>query len=119
VKAQIGSPSQNSDEEECFMKTRIAGLLVFASLVLAFAFIASVPAAANHANAQPAAAAQPAPAAATPAAEPHPEIREAIESLRRAKAHMEHAAHDFGGHRVDAIRATDEAIHQLEICLKY
>jgi hypothetical protein len=32
---------------------------------------------------------------------------------------MEHAAHDFGGHRVDAIRATDDAIRQLEICLKY
>jgi hypothetical protein len=31
----------------------------------------------------------------------------------------EHAAHDFGGHRVEAIRATDEAIHQLEECLKY
>jgi hypothetical protein len=32
---------------------------------------------------------------------------------------MQHAAHDFGGHRVEALRATDEAIHQLEICLKY
>jgi hypothetical protein len=32
---------------------------------------------------------------------------------------MEHAAHDFGGHRADALRATDEAIHQLELCLKY
>jgi hypothetical protein len=53
------------------------------------------------------------------AAEPHPEIREAIAALRRAKEHMEHAAHDFGGHRVEAIRATDVAIHQLEDCLKY
>jgi hypothetical protein len=52
-------------------------------------------------------------------AEPHPEIREAIGALRRAKEHLEHAAHDFGGHRVEAIRATDEAIRQLEICLKY
>jgi hypothetical protein len=32
---------------------------------------------------------------------------------------MEHAAHDFGGHRVEALRATDVAIHQLEDCLKY
>jgi hypothetical protein len=101
------------------MKTRIVGLLVFASLVLAFAFIASVPAAANHANALPAAAAQPAPAAAVPAAEPHPEIREALGALRRAKEHMEHAAHDFGGHRVEAIEATNQAIRQLELCLKY
>jgi hypothetical protein len=61
---------------------------------------------------------QPAPAAA-PAAEPHPEIRDAIASLRNARMHLEHAAHDFGGHRADALRATDEAIHQLQECLKY
>jgi len=100
------------------MKSRIVGLLVFASLILAFAFIASVPAAANHSNALPAAAAQPAPAAANPA-EPHPEIRDAIASLRHAQEHLRHAAHDFGGHREEALRATDEAIRQLEICLKY
>ncbi len=46
-------------------------------------------------------------------------IREALESLRRAKAHMEHAAHDFGGHRVEAIEATNQAIKQLELCLKF
>ena len=62
----------------------------------------------------------PPPAAASPATpEPHPEIREAIAALRRAKEHMEHAKHDFGGHRVEALRATDEAIHQLEVCQKY
>jgi hypothetical protein len=32
---------------------------------------------------------------------------------------MEHAAHDFGGHRVEAIEATNQAIKQLELCLKY
>ena len=103
------------------MKTRIVSLLVMATLILAFAFIATAPAAPNKANAPaaPTASALPASPAATPAAEPHPEIREAIASLRRAKEHLEHAAHDFGGHRVEAIRATDEAIRQLEICLKY
>lgn len=103
------------------MKIRIVGLLAAASLILAFAFLVSTHAAPNktntpvtaEANAQPAT-----PAAATPA-EPHPQIREALESLRRAKAHMEHAAHDFGGHRVEALKATDEAIRQLEICLKF
>jgi len=55
----------------------------------------------------------------SPAVPRHPEIQQAINALQRAKDHMEHAAHDFGGHRVEAIRATDEAIHQLEICLKY
>ena len=80
----------------------------------------------------PAAAASPkaagAPAATAPAKavavapappEKHPQIREALESLRSSKQHLEHAAHDFGGHRVEAIHAIDEAIHQLEICLQY
>ena len=102
------------------MKTRIVGLLVFTTLILAFTFIATAPAAPNKANvpATPAASALPATPAAA-AAERHPEIREALEALRRAKGHMEHAAHDFGGHRVEAIEATDRAIKQLEICLKY
>jgi hypothetical protein len=84
------------------MKTRIVSLLALPCLILAFAFIAAL--------------------AATPEATPaekHPEIREALESLRRAKAHMEHAAHDFGGHRVEAIEATNQAIKQLELCLKF
>ena len=103
------------------MKTRIVSLLVMATLILAFAFIAIAPAAPNKANAPaaPTASALPASPAATPAAEPHPEIREALASLRRAKAHMEHAAHDFGGHRVEAIEATNQAIKQLELCLKF
>jgi hypothetical protein len=103
------------------MKTRIVSLLVLATLILAFAFIATAPAAPNKAKAPatPAASALPATPAATPAAEPHPEIREALASLRRAKEHMEHAAHDFGGHRVEAIEATNQAIRQLELCLKF
>jgi len=78
----------------------------------------------------PASPKSPAPAAVTPATpqppatpaampEPHPEIREAIASLRRAKDHLEHAAHDFGGHRVEAIKAIDESLRQLQDCLKY
>jgi hypothetical protein len=102
------------------MKTRILIAFVLVVLVVAFAYTASTPAAPNKANANavPAAAPQPNTTTATPA-EPHPEIREAIAALRHAKEHMEHAAHDFGGHRVEAIRATDVAIHQLEDCLKY
>ena len=103
------------------MKVRIFSLLAVASLVLAFAFLSSAPAAPHNANvpATPAAHALPAtPVGATPE-EPHPQIREALAALRHAKEHMEHAAHDFGGHRVEALKATDEAIRQLEICLKY
>jgi hypothetical protein len=103
--------------EEWFMKTRIIGLLALASLILAFAFIATAPAAPNKAGVPATAAGSALPA--TPAAERHPEIREALEALRRAKEHMEHAAHDFGGHRVEAIEATDRAIKQLELCLKF
>jgi hypothetical protein len=102
------------------MKTKIVSLFAVAALILAFAFIVSSPAASNPAGEEaiPAAASQPGTATADPA-EPHPQIREALGALRRAKEHLEHAAHDFGGHRVDALKATDEAIRQLEICLKY
>jgi len=120
--ANNGGPSRNSDEEEWLMKIRIVSLLAVASLILAFAFLASTNAAPNKANAPAAPAANAlsaVPATATPAAEPHPQIKEALAALRHAKEHMEHAAHDFGGHRVEAIEATNKAIEQLEICLKY
>jgi hypothetical protein len=51
--------------------------------------------------------------------EPHPEIMAAIRSLERAKDHLQHAAHDFNGHRVDAIRAIDAALDQLHTCMQY
>jgi hypothetical protein len=49
----------------------------------------------------------------------HPRIAKAIEALRDAKAYMQAAPHDFGGHRVEAIRATDDAIRQLDLALAY
>lgn len=102
------------------MKTKMVSFFAVAALILAFAFIVSSPAAPNPAGGKaiPAATSQPSTATADPG-EPHPQIREALGALRRAKEHLEHAAHDFGGHRVDALKATDEAIRQLEICLKY
>jgi hypothetical protein len=101
------------------MKHWLFAFAGMAVLVLALTLSVGVPAAPPAHNALPAAAAPHNASGAAPLPEPHPEIHDAIEALRRAKAHMEHAAHDFGGHRVDAIRATDEAIRQLEICLKY
>ena len=100
------------------MKVKIIGLLMVGCLALAVAFVAGSPATSAAKAPVPAVTGAPAPAAANPA-EPHPQIREAIASLRRAKEHMEHAAHDFGGHRVEAIKATDAAIHQLEECLRF
>jgi hypothetical protein len=51
--------------------------------------------------------------------ERHPEIREALGALRRARNHLDIAAHDFGGHRAQAIQAIDNAIMQLEIAVRY
>ncbi len=51
--------------------------------------------------------------------EAHPAIRAAIRSLERAKSDLEHASHDFGGHRVEAIRSIDESIKQLTLALQY
>jgi hypothetical protein len=51
--------------------------------------------------------------------ERHPEIRKAITSLERAKYALQHADHDFGGHRADALAATDKAIEQLRLALQY
>jgi hypothetical protein len=105
-------------------KMKLKILSLSGLVILALALCASVttttasPKSPAASAAIPAAAPQP---AAVPAAlpEPHPEIREAIESLRRAKDHLEHAAHDFGGHRVEAIKAIDVALRQLNDCLKY
>jgi hypothetical protein len=99
------------------MKAKIIGLLVAMVLVLAVAIITTAAPAAPSAKALP--AAQPANAPAAPPAQVHPEIRDAIASMRKAKEHMRHAAHDFGGHRAEALRVTDEAIRQLEICLRF
>ena len=70
------------------MRTLIAFALV--ALVAAFACAVSAPAAPNTASAHavPAATPQPNAAPTAPAAEPHPEIREAIASLRHAKEHL-------------------------------
>jgi hypothetical protein len=94
------------------MKHRILSLLVMVVFVALLTFPAGAPAAPAAGNAQPT-------AAAAPAAEPHPEIHEAIASLRHAREHLEHAKHDFGGHREEALRSIDSAIHQLEVCLEY
>jgi hypothetical protein len=54
-----------------------------------------------------------------PAAQPHPQIAAAITSLQDAREHLNRASHDFGGHRGEALKAIDEAIAQLQICMQY
>ncbi len=61
-------------------------------------------------------AAVPAVALATPVPAPHPEIHAALEAMHNAKDHLNHAAHDFNGHRVEALKHLDMAIHEAEIC---
>ena len=95
-------------------------LLIMATLLMALAF----PAAASGPKtpavpAAVAAAAVPAPApaaAALPTPAPHPHIHEALEAMRNAKHELETAEHDFHGHRADAIKHLDMAIHEAEIC---
>jgi hypothetical protein len=53
------------------------------------------------------------------AEERHPRIRAAIRALQNARVDLEHADHDFGGHRVEAIRAIDVALDQLRRALRY
>lgn len=81
-------------------------------VALAFAAALSVSSAA-------AAPARAVPTATSSKLEPHPEIRAAIGALERAKTHLQHAAHDFGGHRVEAIGAIDRALEQLRLALKF
>jgi len=56
----------------------------------------------------------------TPATiEPHPHIRTAVVELQAARKELQTAAHDFGGHRVEAMRAVDAAIKQLRLAQQY
>ncbi len=88
-------------------------LLITASLLLTLAFPAA--AAGPKAPAAPTPAVVAAPAAAMPAP-PHPHVHEALEAMRAARHHMEQAEPIFQGHREEAIKHLDMAIHEAEIC---
>ena len=56
----------------------------------------------------------------TPATiEPHPHIHGAVVELEAARQELKTAAHDFGGHRVEAMKAIDAALRQLRLAEKY
>ena len=44
-----------------------------------------------------------------------PMMMRARHQLQAAKASLQHAAHDFGGHRVKAIAAIDAALKEIEL----
>jgi len=51
--------------------------------------------------------------------EKHPEIRAAMQHLREAKEILQKkAAHDFKGHRVQAIQSIDQALEHLRQALE-
>jgi hypothetical protein len=49
----------------------------------------------------------------------HPELRDAITALRRANQRLQRVGGDWGGHKADTLKATNEAIVQLQLCLPY
>ena len=52
--------------------------------------------------------------------EQHPVLRGAIKDLERAKGSLENrAANDFGGHRIKAIQAIDQALQELKLALEF
>jgi uncharacterized protein involved in copper resistance len=51
--------------------------------------------------------------------EAHPEIESAMHHLREAKENLEHAAHDFGGHRASALKHVNEALEECRQALAY
>ncbi len=51
--------------------------------------------------------------------ERHPEMVAAERALGNALGHLEHGAHDFGGHRVKAVQLTKEAIGEVQESYKF
>jgi ABC-type Na+ efflux pump permease subunit len=51
--------------------------------------------------------------------EEQPHMKAVLEYLRLAKAALEQAEADKGGHRVAALKATDDAIHHTEEGIKF
>jgi hypothetical protein len=50
--------------------------------------------------------------------EPHPLIRRAAAALRAARTDLQNAAHDYCGHRVEALEACNTALNQLQQALE-
>jgi hypothetical protein len=94
------------------MKNKL--MFILAGVAMAGALVFTVPAVFAQQAAPPAT-----PATPTVPHEHHPAIRRAIFALKAAKADMEHADHDFGGHRVVALEECDKAIAQLQEALQY
>jgi hypothetical protein len=49
----------------------------------------------------------------------YPKIRAAISSLEAARAELERAEGDFGGHKKDAVDSIDNALKQMRLALQF
>jgi len=58
------------------------------------------------------------PARAGAPPEKHPEIQAAINHLRQAKKNLEKGAHDFKGHRAEALKHTNAALEECRLALE-
>jgi hypothetical protein len=85
------------------MKRRVA-TLAMAALLATLPFVTSASAAPRGVRGE---------------ARQHPRIAKAIRSLEDAVAYMKAAPHDFGGHKAEAIAASEKAIEQLKLALAY
>ena len=50
--------------------------------------------------------------------ERHPHIGAAVNELKAAREELRTAAHDFCGHRADAVQQVDAALKQLQLALE-
>jgi len=100
-------------------KPMLTAVAAVAMTILSLSAFTTAPGSAPTSTKTIAVAPAAAPAVTRSKAVPHPEIRKAIVALQVAKSHLEHAAHDFGGHRVAAIAACDNALAQLRLALQY
>jgi hypothetical protein len=51
--------------------------------------------------------------------ERHPELIRALKSLEKAKADLQKANRDFGGHRAKAEELTEQAIQEVQAAIKF
>ena len=91
-------------------------LLISATLLLTLSFTASAAGPKVAPSVAAAAAASPVVAAPTPMPPAHPRVHEAIEEMRQAREHLQHAEGEFHGHRAQAIEHLEKAIHEAEEC---
>lgn len=87
--------------------------------LLAFAAAVSFPVATS---AEPGPPAVKAPVVTSSAPVPprhHPEIDDAMRLLNEAQDHLNHASHDFGGHRLAAMDHISKALDELHKAVEY